>query len=200
MPTVLQLSLSLLEEAQLPSRFTSLDIESYKGRKGALDTVVRYTKSLEANRCNGLGLLFRGPRNSYKSFLSCYILCFAASMRPDYRIRYFSFSDIVDGVLKNELRFSDLSKPDFLVVDNLLRETNSFWTTAMQRLLVARRDAGKPTIFCTRLDDNELIATYGQDNVVAMHEMTTEVVTHADSRHSEERAVLIRRHLNEEIS
>ncbi len=173
-----ELSYPKLESSNIPQRFWDLDVTTYAGDPNALLSVSIYTKHLQTMRKDGMGLFFRGGHESYKTFLACYVAMFA--MCHDYVAHYFAMSELVEGILQNEIKMQAYRTPDFLVLDNLSFESHQFWPTALHRVLTVRKDAGKPTIFCTRLDDERLEASYGEENLLLLKNSTQEIRTHVE--------------------
>jgi DNA replication protein DnaC len=170
-----------LREAEIPEAFWTYSVDTYIGSPTALKECDKFARQWKRASRNPLGLLIRGGPDSQKTFLAVYAaLCV---MLKGGKVRYVSLPDLVDKILRNEIRLREfIVEPDLLVLDNVNANITTFWPQALNRVLVARKDEGRGTIIVTQIpNDIEFAQVYGKGNQSLVNTLCVTVEAHADA-------------------
>lgn len=178
MSKILTLNSELLTEAYIPKAYWSLGHKTYKGSPEALEKIHTYIRKESFAHSHGVGLLIRGPAESYKTFLLTYVLkCLLAKGRD---VSYFKAKTIVDSNFKESHTFdSTFAFYDFIGVDDLCVPPNKGEADAFLRLVKLRKDEGRPMLVATTFTEAEFAHFYGETVASFFRNYTTTVETTA---------------------
>lgn len=157
---VLSLRREVLEEANIPEAFWPLGADTYPGTPESLESINKYVKESKFAAEHSLGLLIRGPTESFKTFLITYVLkCLS---HQGWEVYYCKFRDSCDRYFDNEIDFSTLySCSNFLAIDDLSLPPNRGEATVLMQILKMRKDEGKPVLLSTTFSDEKLAHYFG---------------------------------------
>jgi len=198
--TISLLSLERIEESNIPERYRTLDIEHYKGEPSAMDALCVYCLNMKKARKTCLGLRLEGGPSTFKTFLLCYVGLHALS--TGYHVRYWKLTELVDAILtqgEGRLPAKEYIKPDFVLIDDLGKMATAFQSQTLNNVLVSRKDAGRPTLVATSLDEAQFLQTYGEDNARLLEQYAKTVHTLADDTVIEEWKLKTQDMFNEEV-
>jgi hypothetical protein len=163
-------SMDLLEETKIPKKFWGLGADTYIGQKDVLEQADHYIRKFgHRNKTLSIvGILFVGPPNSFKTFLSTYVL--KCLMIRGVSVKYFTAESLTDAyLLREEVNMiTQLRSNHCVVIDNLGLCFNKSMRNAVEKAVRFLSDNLIHYIVCTTLEDDfEIAGQYGQ--VVASH-------------------------------
>lgn len=157
-----QINTDLLTDAGIPPAYWALTRDTYWGSKKALAAVENYI--VEAPRAvkTGMGLFITGDRDTLKTYLLVHVLM--NLMVKGYDVRFHTIEELSDQYWKRDESKASLEQslaaPMFLAVDRVNEPENQGTQTVLKRLVSIRKDAGRPLLLASCLDQETFDTTY----------------------------------------
>jgi DNA replication protein DnaC len=183
-----------LEDSRIPFQHHRLGVDTYLGDKDALLRTQHYIRNYSLALHKGVGIIFTGKPQTFKTFLACYVL--RLLMVEDKDCFYLTHRELTDAMMGDKKVFDYpinriIRDSTFMVVDELVSSRlNPGEQRALTDLVKTRMTEGLPTIFVTELSMNVtdaagFKAVYGNDLYRSLTEHNIVIGCSCDSRNRE---------------
>jgi DNA replication protein DnaC len=166
-----QLNVDSLKDANIPKKFWKLNRSTYFGDADALTRTEKYVKGFANAHSNGVGLIYRGPAQSCKTFLATYVL--RNLLAQGLNVAYYSMDELfelyVSGDSAGANFLSRFKEAHCVVIDNVgVSDKDKMGKrNALVKVITSRSDAGLPYVICTDLKDYDAIRENYGDKIEA---------------------------------